>query len=267
MKQYISFLKLSIMKGLQYRVAAIAGIFTQFFFGFIFIMVFEAFYTYSTKQQPIELSQLIQMVWLQQSFLVFIMLWHRDTDLYNMITSGDIAYELCRPTNLYHYWYARLLGSRLAGAILRCLPILLFAAMVPEPYRLYLPQDWQTLILFGFTLIGALLLVVSISMLIYLSIFYTLSPTGSFLIAGIVGEFFAGLIIPIPLMPAFLQTITAFLPFRYFGDLPFRIYSGNIPFEEGLIGLLIQCVWIVLLFSMGKAWMNKAISRVIVQGG
>lgn len=267
MRQYISFLRLAVMKGLQYRVAAIAGVFTQFFFGFIFIMIFEAFYAYSNVVQPIQLTQLIQMVWLQQAFLVFIMLWHRDSELYNMIVSGNIAYELCRPTNLYHYWYARLLGSRLAGAILRCLPIIILALFMPEPYRLYPPENISVLLLFIATLTGAVLITVCISMFIYISIFYTLSPTGSFLVAGILGEFFAGLIIPIPLMPKALQTLTAFLPFRYFGDLPFRIYSGNIPLQDGIEGFMIQMIWIGILSILGNRWMKTATKRVVVHGG
>lgn len=267
MKQYLTFLKISIIKGIQYKIAAIAGIFTQFFFGLLFIMIFEAYYAYSTKTQPIELNQLIQMIWLQQSFLVFIMLWYRDSELYEMITSGNIAYELCRPTNLYHYWYSRLLGQRLAGALLRCIPIIILASLVPEPYTLHLPADVTTLLLFIITLIGALLLIVALSMLIYISIFYTLSPAGSFLMIAVIGEFFAGLTIPVPLMPKGLQVLCYILPFRYTADLPFRIYSGNISASEGIIGFGVQLLWLILLLVGGQLWMKKAISRVVVQGG
>lgn len=266
MKQYISFFRISVMKGLQYRTAALAGIVTQFFFGFVFIMIFEAFY-HNNPNQPIELTQVIQMIWLQQSFLIFIMLWFRDPELYNMITKGNIAYELCRPTSLYHYWYARLIGQRLSGAFLRSVPIIIFASLLPSPYTLYPPVSLTAGLLFAVATIFSLLIIVCISMFIYISIFYTKSPAGSFLFFSVFGEFFGGLPIPIPLMPKWLQIICYVLPFRYSGDLPFRIYTGHIHTEEALYSIGIQIFWILLMFLLGKLWMKKALKKVVVLGG
>ena len=44
MKSYLSYFKLKFITGLQYRSAALAGIFTQLFFGFIYISVYIACY-------------------------------------------------------------------------------------------------------------------------------------------------------------------------------------------------------------------------------
>ena len=44
MKKYLSFFRLRFSMGLQYRAAALAGIVTQFFWGFMEIMAFRAFY-------------------------------------------------------------------------------------------------------------------------------------------------------------------------------------------------------------------------------
>jgi len=94
-----------------------------------------------------------------------------------------------------------------------------------------------------------------------------MSPVGSILIFVIIGEFLGGMTLPVPLMPSLLRTIVNFLPFRYVGDLPFRIYAGHIQVDEAIIGILIQIVWIVVLYTLGNLWMNKALKRVIVQGG
>ena len=40
MRAYYTYFKLKFITGLQYRAAAWAGIATQFFFGFVYIMVF-----------------------------------------------------------------------------------------------------------------------------------------------------------------------------------------------------------------------------------
>jgi ABC-2 type transport system permease protein len=88
-------------------------------------MVFEAFYEYATNTPPISLKELITYIWLQQAFLVFITIWFRDNELFDHITSGNIAYDLCRPCELYGFWYAKLLAQRLSSAMLRCFPILI----------------------------------------------------------------------------------------------------------------------------------------------
>ena len=44
MKSYLNFFKLRIITNLQYRAAALAGISTQLFFGFVYIMVYLALY-------------------------------------------------------------------------------------------------------------------------------------------------------------------------------------------------------------------------------
>jgi ABC-2 type transport system permease protein len=94
-----------------------------------------------------------------------------------------------------------------------------------------------------------------------------MSPTGSLLIFGVFGEFFSGLIIPIPLMPEVLKKFVYLLPFRYASDLPFRIYAGNIGIQEALVSIIIQFAWIIALVVIGRFWIGKALKRVTVQGG
>lgn len=267
MRAYYSLFKMRMLKGLQYRVAALAGVSTQFFWGFMFIMIFEAFYSSTSNHQPISFRELVQVVWLQQSFLVFIMLWFRDSELFNLITSGNIAYELCRPTDLYRLWYSKLIAQRLSGGILRFMPILLVASLLPYPYRFSLPPSLLHFGLFLITLILGLILIVAISMLIYILTFYTMSSAGSLLIFAVFGEFFSGMLIPVPLMPQGLQKIVYFLPFRYASDLPFRLYAGNIDIREGLVSMIVQILWIMTIVTIGKLWMSRALKKVIIQGG
>ena len=44
LKKYISFFRLRCVTGLQYRAAALAGISTQFAWGFLIIFAYHAFY-------------------------------------------------------------------------------------------------------------------------------------------------------------------------------------------------------------------------------
>jgi len=264
---YLSAFRIRLLQNLQYRVAALAGLTTQFFWGFMLIMVLQAFYSSSDAVQPMTMAQIASYIWLQQAFLVFVALWYRDMDLFGLIMSGDVAYELCRPTDLFFFWYARLLAQRLAGAALRCLPILLVALLLPAPYCLVLPNGIAPLLLFLATLLLGLLVNVAISMFIYILTFITLSHIGSLLIIGTVGEFCSGMIVPIPLLPDWLQRILLLLPFRLAADLPFRVWSGNLSSREALAGIVTQLVWLAVLAAVGRMAMGRVLKRLIVQGG
>lgn len=268
MRVYLSVLKLRLLIGMQYRAAALGGMATQFFWGFISIMVFEAFYEYGENTRPpLSLPELTTYIWLQQAFLAFIMLWFRDNELFDLITSGNIAYELCRPCQLYGFWYAKLLAQRLSSALLRCFPILIVAFFLPEPYNMTFSPHVLTFLLFLIALLLGLHLLVAISMFLYISVFVTLSPMGSLLVFGVIGEFFAGLIIPVPFMPLWLQKIAYMLPFRWTADFPFRVYTGNIPQNEAFVGIVIQLVYLIVLIWVGRIAFNRALKRVVVQGG
>lgn len=267
MKPYWSVLKLRLLNGMQYRSAALAGIATQFFFGFIHIMVFAAFYSQTSGEHPMSLQEVTTYTWLKQAFLAFIALWFRDNELFQLITTGNIAYELSRPTGIYGFWYSKLLAQRLSSALLRCMPILAVAFFLPDPYRLKLPPDAMTFLLFAAALVLGLLLLVAISMFIYISVFVTLSPTGSLLIFGVMGELLAGMLLPIPLMPSWLQSIAYALPFRLTADFPFRVYSGHIQQAEAIAGIALQLGWLLALVWLGQFALGKALRKVVVQGG
>lgn len=266
MSAYTSYFKLRLRSGLTYRIAAWAGIATQLFFGFLFIMIYEAFYR-AGGDQPISLSQLAQYIWLQQAFLALVALWFRDNELSNLIVSGDVAYELCRPVNLYGFWYARQLAHRLAAAALRSVPILLLTACLPSPYRFGLPSSWAALLGFVVTMLFGLGIVVAGSMWIHILTFLTLSPAGTAQVVAVLASFFSGGILAIPLMPAGLQRVLYALPFAYTADFPFRVYAGHIP-PADLPGLLLrQSLWLVILVAGGALVLRRVLRRVVVQGG
>src|SRR5262249_28030406 len=58
---------------LQYRAAALGGLFTQIVFGLILIMIYEAFYRSSTAAvQPMAFGQVASYVWLGQALLMLL---------------------------------------------------------------------------------------------------------------------------------------------------------------------------------------------------
>ena len=164
--------------GLQYRAAAIAGMTTQFAWGFLEIMMYRAFYEADAGAFPMTFSATSSYIWLQQAFLAFFAAWMMDNEIFDSIVSGNIAYELCRPIRVYNMWFSRNIANRLSRAVLRCFPILFVAAFLPEPYGIAKPVDVVHFALFILTLILGLMVTVAFCMLVYVLTFFTISPQG-----------------------------------------------------------------------------------------
>ena len=190
MKKYLSFFKLRFNIALQYRKAAIAGMFTQFFWAIMQILIFQAFYKVTTSNN-ISLEQLISYVWLKQAFYAITSV-SNDSEIKNMIEKGNISYELCRPTNLYWMWFFKTLANKLAGGILKSIPILIIAPFLPFGLSLCAPSNLLALILFIVSLLLAICLMSAIINAFYISIFFTMSAKGTNSIFYAVVDFFGG---------------------------------------------------------------------------
>lgn len=152
MKKYWSFFRIRFLCGLQYRAAALAGIATQFAWGGMNVLLFWAFYNSDPSVFPMGFSQTSCYIWLQQAFMTLLFLWFLDNEIFENIRTGNIAYELARPMDLYNMWFVKNAAARLSRAVLRCLPILCVAAFLPYPYGLALPADPAAFVLFLATL-------------------------------------------------------------------------------------------------------------------
>lgn len=267
MRTYISNFKLRFVSSLQYRAAALAGIPTQIFFGLVYIMVYVAFYESGSGEVPISFMQLASYLWLNQIFYSLTNMWYRDQEILDLIKNGNISYELCRPVDIYNMWYSKIISTRLASVCLRAIPVTIVAFLLPDPIGLSLPSTIASFLLFILALILGTFLMTSIVTLYNIITLFTMNEVGVTGIFIAISDLLSGMVIPVVFFPKFLQVISNFLPFKYISDFPFRIYSGNIPTSEALIGLIVQMIWVLIIILIGKLLMKYISKRMTVQGG
>lgn len=266
-KKYISFFRLRFTMGLQYRMAALAGVATQFAWGALHILAYHAFYRTDSSAFPMTLEATVNYIWMQQAFLAIFMLWVVDRDIFESIRTGGVAYELCRPISLYTMWFLKNCSTRLSSALLRCVPILAVAVFLPDGYRLTMPQDIGSFLVFLLSLVLGALVAVALTVLIYCLTFFTLSPQGLQAAALSLSEFLSGFIIPLPFFPDTFRDICEALPFAAIGSTPLRIYSGDLVGQDAYTALALQVFWLVMLILAGNLLMKCALRRVTLQGG
>lgn len=266
MRFYLSYFKLRFISGLQYRFAAIAGIMTQFFFGIVIIMVYLAFYD-SNATVPMTIAETVTYLWLNQCFYSLLSLEYKDHEIVNMIKKGEIAYELTRPKNVYFMWFFKVIGQRLSMVTLKSIPFIIVLLFLPYPYKLLPPSSLPAFLLFMVSLFVGIFLMASVVALFNILVLKTMDDKGLTTMFAALADLFSGGFVPTPFFPEFLQKIANFLPFKYVGDVPFRIYSGNITLSDGLFSILIQLLWCVILITIGYLSTKRLLKRVVVQGG
>ena len=268
MRSYLNYFKLNLITNLQYRAAAIAGISTQIFFGIVYVMVYLALYE-SNKgvNAPMNMQNLITYLWLGQAFFAMTYPFLKDKELLGMIKNGNLAYELVRPQNFYFKFYIKMLAERIISCLLRFSPILVLAFILPKPYKMALPISINNFIVFLLGLILSVLLISSLNILVHIITMFTIGDLGVINMYLITSELFMGSLVPLPFLPKILIKIGNFLPFRFIGDFPYRVYSGDIPLSEGKILLLFSLIWLIVIIIAGLIVSKIALKKAVIQGG
>jgi ABC-2 type transport system permease protein len=250
---------------LRYRAAALAGIGTQVFWGLLKVMILEAFYRNSTVPQPMSFRDTVTYTWLGQAFLMMLPFTaNPDPEVRQMIRTGAVAYELTRPLDLYGLWYTRALAARSAPTLLRSVPQFVIAMTF---FGMQPPPSVTSAVAWLAATFGALLLVSAVMAFVTITLLWTVSGDGVARITPSLAMLGAGLIIPLPLFPAWARPIFDFLPFRGMADAPFRLYLGHLP-PSALGGVLLhQFLWTAFFVWAGRALLARGLNRLVVQGG
>jgi ABC-2 type transport system permease protein len=263
MKAYRAIFVSRFLSLLQYRSAALAGIATQLFFGLVRVMIYDGFYRSSLSPQPMTVDQVVTYIWLGQAMLLLVLL-DVDKDIAAMIRTGNVAYEMTRPLDLYSVWFTRALSGRAAPLLMRSVPIFVIAGAFLGLRR---PASLWAGTLFLFSSLAGLLLAASFVALMTVCMFWTISGEGINRLAAPAIFFFSGIVIPLPLFPDWMQRLTSVLPFRGLIDTPFRIYMGVLTGPTAVGALLHQLAWAIVFILLGRMILLRGVKRLVVQGG
>lgn len=266
MKKYLAIIKIRFKLLLQYRVAAYAGMFTQFFFGIIRVMVFYGFYSSTSETMPINYKVAITYIWLGQA-MIGMLPWNGDSEIQNLIRTGNVTYELVRPMNLYNYWFARAFALRTAPTLLKSVPLIIIATLLPKEYRMELPREMIPIIGWTITTFGALLISCAITNIINITTLYSISGDGIQRLLASIVTLFSGMIVPLPLFPDRLRQVLGYLPFSGLVDIPARFFTGEIFISELPKYFGFQLIWVILLYGLGQWILSRKLQELVVQGG
>jgi len=114
---------------------------------------------------------------------------------------------------------------------------------------------------------AALLMSAALTTLLTISLLYTISGDGLLRIVPPIVFALSGMLVPLPLMPGWLQNTLRFLPFSGLIDVPFRLYLGHLLPSQFPVLFLHQLLWTAVLIAAGRYALARALRRMVIQGG
>ncbi|MDP9799820.1 ABC-2 type transport system permease protein [Catenuloplanes nepalensis] len=186
-----------------------------------------------------------------------------DFRMANRILDGRVALDLVKPVDFQRSRFAEALG----GVGMELLSVALVAAgwvLISGP--VLVPHGVQAA-LFAASLISLVPLKFAIMYLTCTLCFYTQNYVGLFWARETISALLSGALVPIALLPAWLQAISALLPFASVVSTPALIYVGAASGTTAVRLIAVQVLWTaVLWFGARLAW-RFAIRRLTVHGG
>jgi ABC-2 type transport system permease protein len=248
----------------NYRLAMLAGLFTNVVFGFIrAAILFAALASAGGTIAGYDDGQISAYVWLSQGLIGAVTL-NGMAEIGDRIRTGDVAVDLTRPIDIQTWHLADDQGRAVYSLILRGVPSVLVGALT---FGLSMPT----------TVLPYLLGLVSITLGIAISFYcrFAINIVGFWLVDTrgvrvfymVTSSFLAGLYVPVALFPDWLYTLAYATPFPSMLQVPVDVISGR---ETGLDAAVLvaqQLGWLVVTCLVGRMLMAAGRRYLVVQGG
>jgi ABC-2 type transport system permease protein len=157
------------------------------------------------------------------------------------IRQGQLVGDLMKPMHPLHRDVAFFIGWKVV-VIFLWLPLAAILALIFKPE--FQPTLLGTLVFF-IAIWGAYLIRTMLLTLLGLITFWTTRVSAIFELYFAVELVLSGRLVPLTLMPDWVQTLSTYLPFRYAFGFPIEALVGNLSTTDLLLGLGMQLFWIL----------------------
>jgi len=180
------------------------------------------------------------------------------------INQGKLSMFLVKPIPYIKYIFFNELGRAAFATLLSILSQFLILLFFLD--KIVYNTDPLYILLIVAMVFLAFIIEWLIGFLIGLIAFWTDEVDGMQLTIERVKRFFSGGYFPLSLLPTALATISTYLPFAYSFFYPAQLYLKKATLYEGLLGLGIQIIWIIVLSVILNIVWNAGLKRYEATG-
>ncbi|MGW6931194.1 ABC transporter permease [Lentzea sp. NPDC054927] len=234
---------------------------TNVVFGLLRLAIISAAITAANgKIADYDIAATNTYVWIGQGLLGFVLLWGNN-ELAERVRSGDVVVDLYRPWHLQGALLAQDIGRGGFAFVTRLAPpmafgMLLFPFQFPEN-----PLQWP---LFLLSAMIALVISFGVRFLVEASAFWLLDNRGVYGFWNVSSGLLCGLTVPISFFPEWARDALWMSPFPALLQAPIDVFLGH---GSAAKLLLYQAFWAVVVLATGHFVLQRAVRKVVVQGG
>ena len=177
------------------------------------------------------------------------------------IRSGDVAIDLVRPLDYQGMRFAEVLGGM-------CVEIILVVIVGTTFWMVAGPVSAPAQpALFAISLVAVLPIKFLIFYMSTLLCFWTQNYHGVAWARSALSLILSGALVPLALLPHWLQTLSNLLPFASITSTPALIFAGRADPGHSQELILVQSAWVAILWFAGRLAWRGAVRQLTVHGG
>jgi ABC-2 type transport system permease protein len=178
------------------------------------------------------------------------------------IREGELSGQLLRPLHPIHYDLASFAGQKVPWLLLY-LPIAVGLALVFHPT---LDPHPLQIVVFLVAIWGAYVIRSLNNFSLGMVTFWTTRVGAVFQVWFLAELLLSGRLLPLPLMPHWAQTLSAWLPFKYTFYFPIEALVGHMSNISLLVGLGMQLLWIAVGTALAFTFWRLAVRHYSAVG-
>lgn len=179
------------------------------------------------------------------------------------IREGELSGQLLRPVHPIHYDLGFFTGWKVI-VIVFWIPI---AAVLSLAFRPTLDPSVEQCLVFFVAIWGAYLIRSMLLWVLGMVTFWTTRVSALFTIYFTAELLLSGRLVPMTLMPGWVQGLSWFLPFRWTFGFPITALVGPINDTELFVGVLAQAGWVLFGVLLVKVVWKRGIRKFSAVGG
>lgn len=263
---YLSFINLSFLSILSYRMRFYTGILTYVLFITVHYYIWEAVYHGSGGEIAINGFKLNEMItyiavgWIARSFYFS----NVDEEIDDIVRDGQISNYLLRPVSFHLMMLSKAIGESLFRVLFFTGPICL---AVFSLYPISFPKDFNAGVNFFLFTFASFLILAEINFLIGLLAFSLKSIQGISRAKYFLLQLFSGLLLPLSFFPNVIKNILEIMPFKYITYIPMQAYLGKLSTEELIKNYIWASVWCLILILLVELSWKRSVKHLTLQGG
>jgi ABC-2 type transport system permease protein len=180
-----------------------------------------------------------------------------------LVRSGDFAIELVRPVDFLTRQYV----EHFTGVgifFVQKIPLFILAWLA---FGLQLPGRFDVWLVFAVSVWLGQSALFFFDWIFACLAFYSTETWGLSMVRTGVAAFFSGALVPLAMMPGWLQQAASAMPFAQALAVPAAFLSGITSVADAPRVWLVQALWLVGLAVLSRLVFNVAVRKVTVQGG